>query len=235
MARKKALTILESGDKIAIPEGQKVDRFAPDPKEIIECTPDVGAYIIRGISKGRSLISICNEDGLPHHTTFLKQCQNNPELAEAYSSAKRLRAHIRVEDVEGIVENLDVYSTSKQEAYVADIKAKNLVRLAEIGDPNSFSPKMQMMHQHSGNVVTITMDLTSPQAKPIDIESSPVRQVTETKQEPFHNKDYANGIEQPTQVAQPIDTPALASPQQGDKEKTPIIEAIAPRESKDKA
>lgn len=164
--------VLERGNT-----GNKIDRFAPDPRELIRLTPELAAYIIREISKGRSLISICRENGVPHETTFLKQCQNDPEMAEAYLAAKRTRAHLRVEEVEEIAQKLDPECSSKNEAYVTDIKAKNYVRLAEIGDPSSFSPKMQ--HSITGNLVNITLDLSSPQQSRQIIDTE-AQQVTET-------------------------------------------------------
>lgn len=187
--RAKELTI--TGDnKVREPTGSnKVDPYAPDPKELIEHTPELATFIVREIEKGRSLIHICKAEGMPHHVSFLRWCQNMPELAEEYAKAKRLRAHSRVEDVEGIVDSLDIMVSDKREAYVADIKAKNLMRLAEIGDPASFSPKMQMTHLHQGNTINITMDLTSAQSRPaIDITPS-----------------------------QDTETPKLASPHQGDE------------------
>lgn len=159
-------------------EGRKIGRFDPDPRELIELTPELAGYIIREISKGRSLLSICSEDGVCHETTFLKRCHTDPELGEAYQAAKKLRAHKRVEQVEQITDELDPKQTSKQEAYVADVKAKNLVRLAEIGDPASFSPRIQ--HAHSGNLVNITLDLSSPQPNARQVIDTTAEQVTET-------------------------------------------------------
>ncbi len=103
-----------------------------------------------------------------------------PELMDRYCHAKKLRAHAKAEEVSALTDALDPVNTGKNEAYVTDIKARNLLRIAELGDPASFSPKMQMMHHHSGGVVSITMDLSAPQSRPIiDTTAS---QVPETPQ-----------------------------------------------------
>jgi hypothetical protein len=103
-----------------------------------------------------------------------------PDLAERYGFAKKLRAHAKAEEVSKLTDELDPLTTGKNEAYVSDIKARNLLRIAELGDPAAFSPKMMMHHSHSGSVVSITMDLTSPQSRQvIDTTAS---QVPETPQ-----------------------------------------------------
>jgi hypothetical protein len=94
--------------------------------------------------------------------------------------AKKLRAHANAEQVAELTDNLDPLTTGKSEAYVSDIKAKNLLRLAEIGDPASFSPKMQHAHIHSGGVISITMDLGEPQSR--QIIDTTASQVPETPQ-----------------------------------------------------
>jgi hypothetical protein len=171
-------TVKGQAQDIAMARGNHIDKYKPDPKELVEYSPEIANYIVRQIAKGRSLLDVCKAEDMPHHVTFLKWCYAQPELAEEYSKAKKFRAHSRIEGVESVIDTLDPYTSSKNEAYIADIKAKNMVRLAELGDPASFSPKMQMMHQHSGSVVAITMDLSAPQSRqPIDITPS---QVSET-------------------------------------------------------
>lgn len=172
--------IQQDAQTIERKDGEKLDPFAPDAKDLIPLTEENAAYIIREISKGRSLIRITEEEGLPHFTTFLRHCQTNPELGEAYQAAKKVRAHARVEEVEGIVGELDPKDADKQTVYAIDVKAKNLIRLAEVGDPATFSPRMQ--HTHTGNMVNITLDLSSPQPNPRQIIDAEPQQPTETPQ-----------------------------------------------------
>jgi hypothetical protein len=179
MARKsRSVAVLGETGQIAVQQAPKIDPLAPDPKEAVPYTAEIAEYIVREIAKGSSLVDICRSDDMPHSVTFLKWASTMPELNEQYLAAKRYRAHRRIEDVECVVNALDPHTTDKNTAYVTDIKAKNLIRLAEIGDPASFSPKMQMMHQHSGSLVNITLDLSAPQSRQVtDITAE---QVTET-------------------------------------------------------
>jgi len=160
--------------------GPKLDKHKIDPREKAEYSPELADAILHEIAKGRSLISVCREEGMPHHVSFLKWCYGLPDLAERYVQAKKLRAHASAEQVTELTEALDPLTTGKSEAYVSDIKAKNLLRLAELGDPASFSPKMQHAHIHSGGVVTITMDLGDPQSR--QIIDTTAAQVPETPQ-----------------------------------------------------
>ncbi len=173
-------TVEENAIEIASLVGPKLDKLKVDPRERAEYSPELAETILHEIAKGRSLIAVCNQEGMPHHVSFLKWCQSLPDLAERYVLAKKLRAHANVEQVSELTETLDPVNTGKTEAYVSDIKAKNLLRLAELGDPAAFSPKMMHSHSHSGGVVTITMDLGAPQ--PRQIIDTTASQVPETPQ-----------------------------------------------------
>lgn len=142
--------------------GMKLDLIADHQKRPIEYSEEVAEYIINQVASGKSLLSICRDERLPHPTTIVRWRDSYTDFDESYKKALVHRARIKHEEAEQEIEKLE-HCEDKTQAYIADVRNRNRFRLMEIGSPHDYSTKLMMTHKHEGPILNLSLDLSTPQ------------------------------------------------------------------------
>lgn len=64
-----------------------------------EYTPEIGAHICSEIAAGRSLRSICDDEGMPNKSTVFRWLARHPEFRDQYSRAQEDRTAAMAEEI----------------------------------------------------------------------------------------------------------------------------------------
>jgi len=68
-------------------------------------TPELGDLICEGIARGRSLVKICSDDGMPAPSSVYKWRREIDEFSENYDRAREDQADLMVEEMLDIADN----------------------------------------------------------------------------------------------------------------------------------
>ena len=74
-------------------------------KDPVTITPDVMAQICSEIASGRSLRSVCQDEGMPHRITVFKRMNRDPEFLALYNVAVEARSDALVEEILDIADD----------------------------------------------------------------------------------------------------------------------------------
>lgn len=125
-------------------------------------SPEVMDLILDQIAVGQTIKAITKRPGMPDDTTVYRWLARE-DVEEKYTKAVRARARVRAEMAEQVCDDLNV-ETERDQAQIQELRIRNNLRLAALGDPQRYSDKLQV--NHSGNVnvaVSLRLNLGTPQ------------------------------------------------------------------------
>jgi hypothetical protein len=118
---------------------------------------DVYEEILDRMVKGESLVKICEEPDMPEPQAVSWRMAQDPELKARYKTAGIARSITLVEKSLDAVNN----AQDRDQAYVADTKARNWMKIAAVTNPEQFSDKLHstMGRTYSGAMLSININI----------------------------------------------------------------------------
>lgn len=129
--------------------------------------PAIAKSILDRIAAGETVEAITAQPGMPDRRTAYRWLQRE-EWQDEYQKALRSRAQVRVELAEEQANALNV-ETERDMAQIRELRIRNHIRLAALGDPMKYSDKMLHLHHHSGSLaVEVSFDFGTNSGKTIE-------------------------------------------------------------------
>lgn len=123
--------------------------------EAVAYSAETAKAILDRIAAGETVEAITAQPGMPDRRTAYKWLQRE-EWQDEYSKALKSRAQVRVELAEEQANALNI-ETERDMAQIRELRIRNHIRLAALGDPMKYSDKMLHLHQHQGSVAVELM------------------------------------------------------------------------------
>ena len=118
---------------------------------------DVAGYICGEIASGRSLRSICEEDGMPHRQTVFKWLAKHKEFNDQYAISQKERTEAFAEDILDIA---DQYEREEDQDHInrARLRIDTRKWLMSKMAPKRFGDRQEI--EHSGSIKHTLTEMT---------------------------------------------------------------------------
>lgn len=110
-------------------------------------------YICNEITEGRSLRSICQEEGMPSVGTFLRWVSEDSVLSEQYARARDIQMDYYADDINQIADDV---KPSAEEVQKAKLRIDTRKWTASKLKPKKYGDKLQT--EHTGEISIVRLD-----------------------------------------------------------------------------
>lgn len=120
-----------------------------------EKTNELVDYVCNEITEGRSLRSICAEEGMPSVGTFLRWVSEDSVLSEQYARARSIQMDFYADDMAHIA---DECPASNEDVQKAKLRIDTRKWIASKLKPKKYGDKIQTEHSGEINIVKLDSD-----------------------------------------------------------------------------
>lgn len=110
------------------------------------------AYICDELSRGRTLVDICKEEGMPSVGTVYRWRAMYPEFKDMYNSAKAASSEVYFDKAQKAIEGAEEYTESIN---LADKKARFYMQAAKVKNPSDYGEVKKINNEGGGGTPVI--------------------------------------------------------------------------------